>query len=1020
MVDLQTNLNVSPYYDDFSESKQYYRILFRPAAAVQARELTQLQTILQKQISRFGNSVYKDGTIIEGCGFVRFPNIDQIKFKDSNTSTLDFGILTVGSEDLANTVNARSNNYLFVSNTTGTRAVLFQAFSGAESVVDLGSSDTNRAYVMYIASGNTGGVQYDKFRSNEQIDVYSYQQSKLGSLSGTYKLGYLQTITSNNTVNALGVGYGIHVNPGIIYQKGFFLNTNEANFIIKEHSSNAASIKVGFNTKEYIVKPEEDDSLYDNSIGAPNYSAPGAHRLKLVPEPVYYDSSNTQITIPDSFLPVITFDNDKGQTVENKSMPEYSDQINKLLADRTFEESGNYVFKPFNIDVSPHDSNTEQMYYTLAAGAAYIDGYRVPRQGGSMNRKMAADRGISTESANSQAVTFNYGNYFAVRNFSGIIDIANTVEAVIYSANQYSLSNNQSYSGAPSYGAVAIANVNIRAVMYNTGSGSGNPGTPNAEYRVYFFNYRPKPGVVSNMSVNAKSIFIDGIYGKVYGDIVANGQNQITPQDVYNKRLVYYTGYDGVKRLTNNTGINATTFTYRTTQTQSITRTGGQGVAAFTLPGPDKYYYGAGTLSSANELIPMVYFASNTWSSEIAQGARMSGGGVSFANSTHGNLTFSSTSVALDQKVRVGSGIYVMWTGGTAYCTVTAVNSANSITLTPNVSALTPFAESPGANISLFYKRGTPVDFSGSGNTITISSDRLTATVTLSIDPNTATTYSLAAQIPVTRTPSTPIEKSVKKEVYVAINCASHAAGSTGPWSLGIPDVYKVNKVYVGSQWSTTAGGAQDRTSWFTLDNGQRDSAYQHAQLYVKPAFKSYLTSSSRLFVSLNAFQANVTATKAGFFSRDSYSIDDANPTTNATAIATAEIPIYNSETGETYDLRNCIDLRPVFANTSLMNPGNTTFGYFTVNPANNISTLYYGNPAVGGVSIEPDSQFTYNVENYLPRIDSIIITKDDIAVVKQGIPSNSPKPPSINNAGLKIADIIVPPYPSLTFSEAE
>jgi hypothetical protein len=1018
MVELQTNFNVSPYYDDYSEAKQYYRILFRPATAVQARELTQLQTILQKQISRFGNSVYKDGTIIEGCGFVRYPNIDQIKFKDSNTSTLDFGILTVGSEDLANTATARSNNYLFVSNTTGVRAVLFQAVSGAESVVDLGSQDTNRAYVRYITSGNTGGVQYDKFRSNEQVDVYSYQQDKLGNLSSTYRLGYIQTITSNSTVNALGVGYGIHINPGIIYQKGFFLNTTEANFIIKEHSSNAAGIKVGFNTKEFIVKPEEDESLYDNSIGAPNFSAPGAHRLKLVPEPIYYDSANTQITVPDSFLPVLTFDNDKGQTVENLALPEYSDQITKLLADRTFEESGNYVFKPFNIDVTTHDSNTQQMYYTISSGAAYIDGYRVPRQGGSMNRKMAADRGITTESANSQAVTFNYGNYFAVRNFSGIIDIANTVEATIYSANLNSLSNNQSYAGAPTSG-VAIANVNIRAVMYNTGSGSGNPGTPNAEYRVYFFNYRPKAGVVSNMSVNAKSIYIDGVYGKVYGDIVANGQNQITPQDVYNKKLVYYTGYDGVKRLTNNTGVNSTTFTYRTTQTQAITRSGGQGIAAFTLPGPDKYYYGTGTLSSANELIPTVYFASNTWTNEIAQGGRLIEGVTSYSNATHSNVTFSSAAVSLDTKLRVGSGVFIQYPGGSSYNTVTAVNSANSITVTPNTQAISPAAGAV-ANISLFYKRGTPVDFTGSGNTITISADRLTATVTLSIDPNTAATYSLAAQIPITRTPSNPIEKSVKKEVYVAINCASHSAGSAGPWGLGIPDVYKINKVYVGSLWSTTAGGAQDRTSWFTLDSGQRDSAYQHGQLYVKPAFKSYLSSSSRLFVSLNAFQANITSSKAGFFSRDSYNIDDANPTTNANAIATAEIPIYYGETGETYDLRNCIDLRPVFANTALMNPGNSTFGYFTVNPANNFSTIYYGNPAVGGLSIEPDSQFTYNVENYLPRIDSIIITKDDVAVVKQGIPSNSPKPPSINNSGIKIADIVVPPYPSLTFSEAE
>ena len=45
-----TDLNVTPYYDDFDETDQFHKILFRPGLAVQARELTQLQSILQNQI----------------------------------------------------------------------------------------------------------------------------------------------------------------------------------------------------------------------------------------------------------------------------------------------------------------------------------------------------------------------------------------------------------------------------------------------------------------------------------------------------------------------------------------------------------------------------------------------------------------------------------------------------------------------------------------------------------------------------------------------------------------------------------------------------------------------------------------------------------------------------------------------------------------------------------------------------------------------------------------------------------
>ena len=48
------DLNVSPYFDDSANAiaKKYNKILFKPGVAVQARELTQLQTLLQNQIEK--------------------------------------------------------------------------------------------------------------------------------------------------------------------------------------------------------------------------------------------------------------------------------------------------------------------------------------------------------------------------------------------------------------------------------------------------------------------------------------------------------------------------------------------------------------------------------------------------------------------------------------------------------------------------------------------------------------------------------------------------------------------------------------------------------------------------------------------------------------------------------------------------------------------------------------------------------------------------------------------------------
>ncbi len=60
----KTNLNISPYYDDFDKSDNFYRMLFKPGFPVQARELTGLQSILQNQIESFGSHIFKEGSMV--------------------------------------------------------------------------------------------------------------------------------------------------------------------------------------------------------------------------------------------------------------------------------------------------------------------------------------------------------------------------------------------------------------------------------------------------------------------------------------------------------------------------------------------------------------------------------------------------------------------------------------------------------------------------------------------------------------------------------------------------------------------------------------------------------------------------------------------------------------------------------------------------------------------------------------------------------------------------------------------
>lgn len=87
-----TDFNVSPYFDDFQEEKKFLRHLFRPGFAVQARELTQIQTILQNQIDRFGSHIFEDGSKVIGSDI----SDQNIKFLRVNPQ-FDFGS---GPQDL--------------------------------------------------------------------------------------------------------------------------------------------------------------------------------------------------------------------------------------------------------------------------------------------------------------------------------------------------------------------------------------------------------------------------------------------------------------------------------------------------------------------------------------------------------------------------------------------------------------------------------------------------------------------------------------------------------------------------------------------------------------------------------------------------------------------------------------------------------------------------------------------------------------------------------------------------------
>jgi hypothetical protein len=594
------------------------------------------------------------------------------------------------------------------------------------------------------------------------------------------------------------------------------------------------------------------------------------------------------------------------------------------------------------------------------------------------------NRATSTESFNGQRLSLNFGNYINVKEFTGTIDISSDATVTLYNSPQKSLSLNQSITTPVG---TAVGTASVRAVQY----ASGTKGHPDGTFYVYLFNIKMYSGC--SFASDAKSIYTNGTYGKVFGDLILNINNQAEVIDTKSSILLFDTGLQGVKSLVSNTGVNETTYVFRTTDTASIARSGGKAVSTFTITGADNFNY-TGTLTDIQSQDVNIYFAQNLTTNAIDIAGTIAGSNSTTSNVTSTNLFTGS--------LRVGDGIKLTGTGGSTYHTVANVNSSTSITVVPNTNITGTISS------YRFYKAGTPVDFTGSGNTITFNSPT-SMTVSLAIDPDTSSSYSFYGQVPKYRYAAYPVQKNINRSQYVKIDCSTNTGNVNGPWCLGFADVMRITAVYVGADYLTTN---PNRISWFGLDNGQQDNMYGLAYLTLNPQYAGALTSSSKILVKLDYFTSNVTSTHTGFYSIDSYPIDDAN-TADVAAITTPQIPRYISTSSITYDLRNQIDLRPIVNNTAT---STNVVSYATINPANNTSTFVTG----ATVALEPDSIFSYNVTHYLPRIDALVINSDNTLTAKRGVPSVNPLPPSLDATGLRIAEIYLPPYPTLTFTEAQ
>lgn len=954
---LDKDLNIPPYNDDFDEEKRYHRILARPSTALQAREFNQSQSILQNQIERFGNHIFKDGSIVQGCPVTYYPNVHYISLSDYfNTNT------TLNVTDFDNT-------YLITNSTNSNnavRAVLKIAKNGQEESYP----DTNRVYLDYVVTGtDVSNNDVSLFAPGDTLYFYSPVQGKFANLDSNNLIDTIDTLPSNGSFTSNGFSYCMSVGEGIIFQKGHFIKVPSHIINVRDYTTNVVNYVVGFDTIEEIIDEYDDDSLYDNALGYPNENAPGAHRLKLTPTLV--SKSRSDIANNTNFFAIVEFDN--FSPTKQADDPVYA-AIGKAMADRTYEESGDYVIRPFMIE-SRDSSNNQTFYYEISPGIAYVRGNRIEKLA---TTKVETTRGIDVGYAMNETITANYGNYVIVNELLGAFDTESLSEVALYDQAQYSLSQYEGVASALSGSIVGYAN--IRAVVFETGT----RGLSSATYLLYLFNIRMNSG--KSFSNDVKSIAVTGsTFGNARADIVLENSIAVLKESGRSS-VVFNNGLSATRTVSGNTGIGDTSFVFKQIKSGTIDVTGSIALTIDSAAsgGTEKLNSTPSTVLTGPSLDDYdFYVSSNIYSANV--------GGTIGITSGSAAITGTNFNTYLD----VGSIIRVS--------SNSTINTIRRVTTIANNTYAVLDGVLPSTNASAvyqyFYPGGTPLPIAN----VTINSNTA-FTAQLGINVNSSNT--VYCSYPINRSSAVAVPKKINKSVYVKLDLSNNAANTVGPWDLGFCDVHKIRNVYVGTTYANTNS---DRLNWFTLSSGQTDDFYDHSKLVIKPEFASQVNNTVKMLVLLDTFTQNTT-TSVGFFSVESYPIDDAN-TANTNAIQTIEIPTYNGK-----DLRNIIDFRPRKFNTA--NVLATAIADATINPV--VSNTSYNVAAGGHYMIKPDDNFIADFSYYLPRIDVVTLSAIGKFSVVKGNPNISPRVPFAENDQSPIAEVYVPAYPTATQRAAE
>lgn len=936
------NFNVPPYYDDYDENKGYYKVLFRPSVAIQARELNQLQTMLQKQIERFGSHIFKEGSIVLGGAF-------DLEFDVSYIKAISIQPTSSSLSDLVGRI--------VVGKTTGINAV----------VRAVEYDQVNNVYAIllrYLSSATSSNV---------------FVNDEIVTTEDNAALGF--TVVSSSVPEYYGTGSIFTIGQGVIFSKGYFLAFPTQTTIIEKYTS-APTNTIGLQVSESFTTELSDPTLADNALGTTNENAPGAHRYKI----------NCDLTVieyktgfeDENFIPLIDISNGVVETTNERT--QYS-RIYDEIAKRTYDESGDYYVNGFNVRTREHlDTGVNEGVYTanqggnssklsidVEPGVGYVKGYEVNKL---ITQHVMTDKATTFSAVNNQLVNARTGGYFLIEQVVGSVDHDEGFIVNLYDTAETRISSRLSNLSAPTGRLIGTAR--MKAMIYE----SGSLGTATARMRAYLYDYVMISGYILS---DVKGIGGTSSPNQFFADVILTNGSAVFYENNQSV-LLFPIGASNIRSIRSESGSVDTSFQFIRTEDKTANVLDPSSITTLITTTGESLSYSTGNLSSAEKREIIVSLNANSLIQLPGTVSRTSDYVVTGISTQFNNLT-------VGDRLEINGNTYI----------INSVTNSTVLSVSSNLN--------PTFSGNVFYKSylsGDIIDLTVPGSTGVLRTANVSSG-TLTIDLKEVTTNvvpsSVAAKLTyrVNRETASEVKKILKANRYVQINVGSN---TSGPYNLGLPDVYKVRSIRMDTGAFTNSVGSvssSNVTSYFTVDNGQRDNYYDHAKLVYNGGLS---IASKYLLIELDHFTPDYSG-GFGYFSVDSYPIND-NVVSSST-LFTYELPNYVSSYGAEYELRDVFDFRPVKQATA---NSAETVADVTTNPA---TTNNFSVDTDGLRMAAPDSDISADYTFYLPRRDIVVLDKQGVFNVIQGEPSVSPISPNVPDSVMGIANVYIPPYPSIS-----